>query len=99
MLYQILLHSLHFHLYADRFFKKDDIITIYVGKTATNLNTDDSYRLDIPGNLIDVEPLYLVCALCILEPLLQINFTIILPMISMMLTTEMLMLVGMQMPG
>ena len=38
--------------------KKDDIITIYVGKKANNQNTDDSRRLDISGNLIDVQPSY-----------------------------------------
>ena len=45
-------------LYAARFFKKDDTITIYVGKKANNQNTDDSRRLDISGNLIDVQPSY-----------------------------------------
>ena len=45
-------------LFADRFFAKNDIITVYVGKKADTKSTDESRRLEISGRLIDVTPTY-----------------------------------------
>ena len=47
-----------FGLYADRVFRKDDYITVYVGKKALKSNKDESRRLDVYGNLIDIQPTY-----------------------------------------
>ena len=47
-----------FALYASQCFKKDDYITVYVGKKAKKSNKDKSRRLDVYGNLIDIQPTY-----------------------------------------
>ena len=45
-------------LFADRFFKKNDIVTVYVGKKAGTKPTDETRRLEISGRVIDVQPTY-----------------------------------------
>ena len=47
-----------FGLYADRVFRKGNYITVYVGKKAKKSNKDESRRLDVYGNLIDIQPTY-----------------------------------------
>ena len=47
-----------FGLYADRCFRKDDYITVYVGKKAKKSNRDKSRRLDVFGHPIDIQPTY-----------------------------------------
>ena len=47
-----------FGLYANRCFKKDDYITVYVGKKAKKSNRDESRRLNVYGHPIDIQPTY-----------------------------------------
>ena len=43
-------------LFTDHFFRKNDIITAYFGKKADKRLTDELYRLEVTGEIIDIAP-------------------------------------------
>ena len=45
-------------LFAYRFLKKNDTLTVYVGKKAVTKPTDETRILEISGRVIDVQPTY-----------------------------------------